>query len=158
MVEEIPVEKLIEIEQQYLDWCKLVPEWFYNMAFDAKCPGRDPSPESREKNRLAHLGKVFSPETCEKLRLTQLGRKHSDERKESNRQFRLGKCLLPETKAKVSESLKNKTTYSFLNKNTGETFVGIPFDFRTKHNIGSNQMSYLLHGQRSSAKGWVICR
>ena len=58
-------------------------------------------PETRERMRLSHLGKVLSPETKEKIRQATLGKKLSPETREKVRQANLGRKCSPETKKKM---------------------------------------------------------
>lgn len=88
------------------------------------------SPESNEKNRLAHLGKKATPMTLAKMSAAHRGRKHSDETKEKmltdgrrgrkptaeaiekNRQAHLGRKTSIETKRKISASLKGHPSWN----------------------------------------------
>lgn len=58
--------------------------------------GKNHPPESKEKNRLAHLGRKHSEETKRKISLTH-----------KNKKYRLGCKLTEETKLRISESLKS---------------------------------------------------
>jgi group I intron endonuclease len=49
VLEELPKENLLYVEQQYLDFCRLIPHWFYNMAYDASAPMRGKVPWNKGK-------------------------------------------------------------------------------------------------------------
>ena len=67
IVEEIEPERLIEVEQQYLDWCKLFPLWSYNMSYNAECgqkgriawnKGISASEIQKQKQSISMTGKL----------------------------------------------------------------------------------------------------
>ena len=66
--------------------------------------GITPSPETKAKMRLAHLGKTMSPETREKIRASKLGKPMPPESVEKSRLGHLGKKMSDEAKAKMSEA------------------------------------------------------
>lgn len=75
----------------------------YNTATDARNAGvgYTPSLESREKMRVAHLGKKLSEAQKEKIRIANTGKKLSDEAKEKVRQSKLGSKASDETREKL---------------------------------------------------------
>ena len=106
-----PHEKLTEMEGYYAE----VFETYiwdspggYNSVWCSDRPGLGikQSPEAKEKNRQAQLGKKLSPETKGKIsqanlgRQSALGKKVSPETKEKIRQANLGKKPSPESKEK----------------------------------------------------------
>ena len=50
----------------------------------------------------------------------------------------------------------NKTTYTFFNKLTKETFVGTQFDFRKKYNLIPSCVSELVRGKAKFTKNWIL--
>lgn len=69
---------------------------------------RIPNEITREKHRVANLGKKRSPETCALISEIHKGKKMSDESKLKMRNAKLGKKLTKEHKQKMSESLKGR--------------------------------------------------
>lgn len=77
-LEETSKEHLLQIEQQYLNWIKVMPKvWFYNMALDVSKTrlGLHPSEETRLKMSLSAIGRKASIETRLKLSKIHKGKK-----------------------------------------------------------------------------------
>ena len=149
IIEEIPPDKLYEVEQCYLDLTKQIPEWFYNVSVDAKNPNRGikQSPE-RCLQRSITMRKAWKDGRFKDLiwpyHCPWLGKKRSKEARERMRQSQYG--------------LRNqidKNTYCFSNAN-GENFIGLRYDFTRKYNIKTSQLSRILSGERKSHKGWTL--
>ncbi len=66
------------------------------------------SEESKEKMRMARIGRVISEEDKERLRTVNIGRKLTEEHKNKIRQGNLGKFVSEKTRKKLSESSKGK--------------------------------------------------
>jgi group I intron endonuclease len=176
IVEELPTSQLQSVEQQYLDWCKAISEWSYNIGYDAECSSR---------------GRKFTPEQIEQLKIVQrrnwaegkfsnrkhshckprLGILHSDESKQlislhsatrGNPGTMLGKHLTPEQCKKVSLSLLgskrhlDKTIYSLFNKYTGQLFVGTTYALQQRHQV-PDKIRSVVKGTRKNTEGWVLC-
>jgi len=143
--------------------------------------GKKQSEETKQKLRELNIGKYagekhylygkhLSEETKQKLRECNLGKHHTEEAKrkigEASKKLvgiknhRYGTHHTDEWKMsmskKVSETLKDKTIYTFININTNETFTGIRFDFYTKYNLCEGNVSDVIKGKRKSVKGWSL--
>jgi group I intron endonuclease len=179
IVEEIPIEQLVSVEQQYLDWCKHIPEWFYNLSFDAAVSnrGRKFTPEQIEHHKVLRkkdwalgkyndrkhshckpmLGKHHSLETKRKISEIQ-----QDGRYDGKKNPFYGKFHSKTSKEKISLSLigsqrrLNKNIYKFIKPETNETFIGRMFDFRKKYKLADSKVSCLVNGKRKSHKGWTL--
>jgi group I intron endonuclease len=86
IMEEAPINELLKAEQVYLDIVKLLPFWYYNLAYNATAPmlGLKLSDEAKIKIGNAHRGKSLSIETRNKMALSRIGKKlgpHSEEHK-----------------------------------------------------------------------------
>lgn len=110
VVEYVEDERLIEREQHYLDLYRSAKrEHGFNLYPTAGSPlGRVLSDESKEKLRIANLGKKAAPETRAKMSETRRGKKLSPEWAENIRQGQLGKVISAETRAKLSLSMKGR--------------------------------------------------
>jgi hypothetical protein len=126
------------------------------------------SNESKEKNRLSHLGKIsgfkgkhHSKESKEKLRISHLGnqfrkgKKHSVESIEKMRKIKLGKIVTVETRNKLSNllkgkkrSLETKQKISDANKHRIKTFIKCEY---CKKSI-SKMNYYRWHGLKCKFK------
>ena len=123
-------DKLLEVEQKYLDVAKNEIEKTYNIGFIS---GRiEMTNEVKEKIRKSKIGKHISKETKEKLRLLKLNIKGKEHPK------------------------YDFTIYSFFNIQTNETFTGTPYDFRTKYNLYASCVSLLIHKKVKSTSGWML--
>jgi group I intron endonuclease len=126
VLEECAEKDLLKIEQQYLDIAFLLPHMIYNINPLAACP-----PNWKGKKRSA--------ESRAKISAANKGKKHSAE-----------SC------ANMSLGMKCKTIHSFRNINTGETYTGILYDFYTKYNLNTGNVSGLIKGKHKSVKGWAL--
>lgn len=120
VLEECPVELLIEREQHYIDQC----DNCYNIAkvagsrlgttaspetkarMSAASTGRTLSPEARGKIADAQRGKKRSNETKARISAGLTGREFSDEHRANLSAARTGTRHSPETRAKMSASMK----------------------------------------------------
>ncbi len=162
IVEEVPKEKLIEIEQKYLDIAKTEKEKCYNQSFDAHGGnvGKE-AYEARSKKFCGpnhHLyGKHLSEEIRKKMSISKKGmydgKKHP----------RYGKKASKETLEKMSKSMKGKLAgnknpnydpknYSFQHINTGEIFTGSRYEFCKK--IGVKIIWNIMMGKTKTVRGW----
>jgi group I intron endonuclease len=98
ILEEFPISELQRVEQQYLDWIKLIPSWFYNISLDACSPTR---------------GRKLSKEHVAKIVAANTGRKASDETRALLRQTHLGHIASNETKQKMSQKHSGSNNYWF---------------------------------------------
>jgi len=123
--EKLSSKQLQEVEQYYLDWCKMFPFKSYNIGYNSICPSRGltRSPETRMKMSIAkkgsnhpHFRKRLPEKTKIKIGNSLKGRMFSTETliKMSNackgkKNHLFGKRLSDETKLKMSKKLKGKT-------------------------------------------------
>lgn len=138
IVEELPNDKLTEIEQQYLDFAKIVPIWCYNVAT-----------ETEHTNR----GIKWSEESRQKLSQSKTGTKHSEETK---RKMSVAHKGLNTWTAGKPANNRDSVIYTFKNVVTNETFTGIRLDFQKKHNLSQGGLGDIIRGERKSHKNWVV--
>lgn len=175
--EELPPECLQQIEQNYLDWCKIFPNWSYNIGYDAECATRGikfgpPSAEHRRKigiansgNKNANYGKQLSNETRIRMSLAKRG-VPKPPRTEEHRKH-LGEALKGRAISKntvIANSLRfsgmgnpkyDSTIYTFSHPVLGVEKC-TQLELRNKYNIESGLLSAVLKGRRKSTKGWRI--
>jgi group I intron endonuclease len=110
IVEECPIENLVEIEQKYLNIAEKEKEKCYNLSFLASHPGkftdyvRQKISNSIKGDKNPNFGKPMSKETKLKLSLSRIGKghKHSMESIQKIRLSKIGKKRPP-----FSEEWKN---------------------------------------------------
>lgn len=177
LLENCQEEKLLEIEQKYLDIYRPFADEYggFNLSHNASSPmkGRKKSKESIEKWRKTfkstmdngHIhgnkGKKASKETKEKMSKSFTGDKnsfygkhHSEQTKEILRNQRLGK----ENKDIQGEKHPNynHTVYHFINKETKEEFIGTVFNFCKKFNLYKSNTINVTKRKVKSANGWTL--
>jgi group I intron endonuclease len=158
IVKEVPVEQLIDTEQEYLDITKQNPTLYYNVAFHSECPARghicsdETKKKMSENNGMYWEGKHRSDETKRKM---------SGAHKGENNYF-YGKHHSGETRQKLSIANKgqlpwntDKNIYTFKNRITEEVFTGIRDDFRKKYNLNKAHIGDILTGERNHHKNWI---
>lgn len=109
LVESVEVEKLLEVEQKYLDIARNETDKCYNLSFIA---GKvEMTNEVRQKLSKAHTGKKLSEETRKKMsnrmkgvQLT-LGYKHTEESKRKIGDWNRGGTITEEQKTQISQTL-----------------------------------------------------
>jgi len=106
------------------------------------------------------------------------GKHHSDEVKEKIAKTKRGKTLPAEHKLKIKESVINtykslskeswnkirsagnanldRHVYSFKNKFTGESFIGMRHELYTKYQLNKNLLRRMIKGELSHTKGWSL--
>lgn len=171
IVEEIPIEQLQFVEQQYLDWIGVMPkQWFYNISNNSEAPargikkpegfgekmskllkGRKCSREHRDNISKGHMGIKHSKEWCDNQSKSMKGIPKSKEHIEKMRLSQLGKVISIETRSKISKSNTGKpptnldpTIYTLNNTITGETFSGVKRDFYKKYNLDKGSVNELI--------------
>jgi len=106
-------------------------------------------------------GKKQSKETCDKKSKSMLGKKvrlgikDSDETRKKKSEAFKGRIYSEESKQKKNEKLKDKTTYTFYNTLTEETFVGTRHEFKEKFNHNLDQLSLLIRQRINKYKNWI---
>jgi len=114
------------------------------------------SEETKRKISIAHLGKKFSKETKKKMSDSHSGEKH----------WNYGKITPLETIQKRLQKMpsyvgKNNPAfdhciYTFINKLTNEIFRGTRYDFYTKYNLSSKQLTHVVAGKRKYCGDWIL--
>jgi len=88
-LEECSPEECLLFEQYYLDYYKsYLREFGYNIDPEAKCAGKHPTEETKEKIRNKALGRKQTSETIEKVRLANLGKKKIKQSETMKRKYR----------------------------------------------------------------------
>ena len=131
VVEKVPKEKLIEIEQKYLD--TIEKDKCYNKSFTA--------------DRVD-----FTDEVKKKISNSKMGKRQPDKHREKNRLSHL------KIFDGLKNPAADKTIYAFYNEQTKEIFPGTRFDFYTQFGL-KHQMSHISHlinGKRKHVKHWII--
>jgi group I intron endonuclease len=146
---------LIVIEQYYLDWLEPFEDRGYNLARIAKAPGQNPSPETREKLRVAGKKRIWSQATRTKISNSLKGRKMSAIAKAKLLAANLGKYHTKEHNTKVSVANKGRVVSEATRKKISDAqcgekgnHFGRPIDEATKEKI-----SNALKGRSPSNKG-----
>lgn len=83
ILEYVGEECLLTVEQYYLDWLEVCKEEFgYNLSpVSTSCLGIKRSDVTKEKMRIAKIGKVFTEEHKQKIGEANRGKKHTTESK-----------------------------------------------------------------------------
>ncbi len=145
VVEECPAEKLIEVEQRYLDEARQNGDSAYNLSFVAG--GGEITAEARAKISASLLRHYTEhPETHERLRQSHLGKKHTPEHRANVSASKLGE----------KHPMYDDTIFTFRNTFTGETFVGTRNHFYTKYGLRRSDVNSLMRGRLKSVKKWAI--
>lgn len=81
--------------------------------------GKNHSLETKEKMRLAHIGRKLSKQTRDKIRRKALGRQHTVETKEKIRQMNIGKKISSEVKANLLYWATGPRSFNWKGKKVG---------------------------------------
>jgi len=155
IVEKISEEQLQEIEQQYLNWIKIMPvTQFYNIGYDSKSPARGIKWSTKSKNKLSNSikGRKLSNEWRKKISKGSIGNKnclgykHTKKSKENTSKRQTGN----------KNNNIDKTIYLFKNRITGETFNGTQYNFYKKYNFSQTGVNNVIIGRSKSCKNWII--
>lgn len=107
IVEEVSLDKLLIVEQKYLDLAKTEPDKCYNLKFEAMGgQWRECSKNKMRGSNNPMFGKTHTDEVKKILSEISKGRKLDNETKRKLSQYRLGKTYSEETKRRISESKK----------------------------------------------------
>ena len=134
VIEKIPEESLLLIEQKYLDIAKIEQDKCYNTNFLA------------EKV-------VFTAEMRKKASDLRIGKPLSDEHKMNV------KIATIKAMDKIRKQFIDKAVYTFHNTVTGESFTGTRFDFYSKYKLRKSQqmrLSALVRGKRKHVAKWGL--
>ncbi len=164
IVETIVKEKLIEVEQKYLDIANTEQDKCYNQSFDAH--GGNVGKEAYEARSKKYCGEnhhLFGKRLSEEIR-----QKMSQSKKgmyDGDKHPLYGKHPSQETLIKRSQSMKgklagtlnpnyNSTVYSFIHTKTNEIFNGTRYEFCQK--IGVKDLWTIMSGKTKTIKGWKV--
>lgn len=103
VVEELSIEQLQKVEQFYLDWCKIFPQWAYNMGFDAISPRRGSKVGPRSEETKQKISESLKGEKA-----YWFGKRLPSEMRDHISEKLVGRTISNETKQKISEALKGK--------------------------------------------------
>lgn len=159
IVEKVPKEKLIEIEQKYLDIAKVEQNKCYNKSFLAD--RIEMTPQVIDKIRKSNRNRVWTKESLEKLSKIHTGQKHTEETKKKLRTILKGHFVSKETRHKIGNSrinLKISKTYNIKNIKTNEVFNGNYYDLIKKLDMSKRSVSNLINGHINKCKDWMICQ
>ena len=104
IVKEVEVERLLDVEQEYLNECKETPELFYNIATNATASmrGRKHSDEYKKKLSIYFKGRYCGKNS------SQYGIIHTDEYKRNMSNILKGRTFSEEHKKNLSEAAKKR--------------------------------------------------
>lgn len=165
VVEEVPRDQLIEVENQYLTLAKALPFFYYNICYyaDSAMRGKKFSKEHRQKLSESQKGKKHSEESKLKMRLVKTGKKCSDETRNKMSMAQSG-CKHPnygkkrdiKIVEKSAEAKKDPKIYNFINTVTSEKFTGRRSDFIKTYNLHNGHVMDLVHGKANKHRNWVL--
>jgi group I intron endonuclease len=157
IVEEIPRENLIEVEQKYLDVAKTEQHKCYNKSFLAD--RIEMTSQVIDKIRESNRKRVWSKESLLKLSQIHRGQKHTEETKKLLSKLLKGRKLSEKTKIKIGKSrinLKIFKRYNVKNIESEEIFNGNYYDLVKKLNMSKRSVSNLINGHINLCKNWKI--
>jgi len=159
-------DKLLNVEQKFLDIAKKEKNKSYNLSFIA---GRvDMTEEVRKKIGLSamghkrNVGRKYSQETVDKRRAHKW--KWSKESKQRLSEKCMGRIMSKETRRKIGLACRGKVPHNidtsvrtFHNVRTGKIYEGTKSDFIKKYKL-FKQPVYLMingNGRLKSYRGWI---
>lgn len=160
LVEEVPIEKLQEVEQTYLDWCRVFSFWSYNIGYDAECATRGmkfgpPSKEHRRKIGLANkgsnsanFGNKLSDETCRRMSLSKKGVPKPPRTEEHKRNLSIA-CQ------EDKHYRYDEKVYTFYHPSFG-TEKCTRHDLMYKYELHKKGISMILTRSRKSYRQWSV--
>lgn len=107
------------------------------------------SEETREKLRLANIGKKHTPEVIEKIRLIKTGIRCSEETKRKISESNKGRIVSPETRRKIGDANKIALTGKKLSDET-KLKIGLASTGRPKSNETRLKLSIANIGKKAS--------
>jgi hypothetical protein len=96
----------------------------------------------------------MSEQTKEKLRIANIGKKHSNETRKKISKGNIGKIVAQETKNKISNTLCKKT-YKLISPSGEEIIIKNITKFCSENNLVLQTMSDVIKGKRIHYKGWT---
>lgn len=170
VIETVPENQLLIIEQRYLDVAKTEQDRCYNLTFDATAPTRSMNEESKKRmieklkrhfsipSNNPMYGKHHTKKSRLKMALSRIGKAPS------NKGVPMSDVQKKELSRKAKERLKNPkqnpsydhTKHYFVNEKTQDTFNGTMYDFRMNLGLDRSKVSSLVNGHLRHYKGWKI--
>lgn len=140
--------KLIEIEQKFLDKAKKNKKKYYNTSYHAG--GQEP--------------KTVTTKQKEDIKKYWINNNTAATFIYAKKKYGFGMLLVQYLLVDIRKETKNRpenthlinpTVYTFFNIN-GDTFTGRQFDLRKKYNLPHANLSCMVSGKVNSCKGWYI--
>ena len=160
--EVVEKDKLQNVEQSYLNICKLTPYKYYNIGYDSECAMRGKTLSEETKHKIgmsvskSRKGIKFSPEHIQNLKKSHNGLKHSIKTKQKmseshkgEKAYQYGKKLSNEERKKLG----NQTKFKFFHKEYGENIcrmIDLSIDFQ----LNGKGVSSICRKSKPSYKGW----
>ncbi len=150
IIEEVPNETLLVVEQKYLDISKTESDKCYNLNWESK--EGNLSEYSKEKisikSKIRYSNKENHP---------MFGRHHTDEVKKRIGNLHRGKLHSDKSKQKISDSKSNKILWKFINPEGNVVEFKNLSQFCRKNGLGKAHMHKIFHGKHGfiSHKGWT---
>ena len=126
-------DDMIAMEELLVDGVMINQKDCYNMKTGGDF-GRH-SEESKIKMSMIHTGKIITKETREKLRIANIGRKHTKGAKQKISEMTKGKIVSKETKQKLSNALKGKIVTEETKKKLSKANKGKKHSEETKKKL-----------------------
>jgi len=141
IVEYVEPQKLLVIEQMYLDKAKINND-SYNLSFDSTKV--EMTIETRKKIGNSHRGKFGEL-------ASHYGMFHTDETKNLIKQ----KTIENTPRGKL-HPLYDHRIYKFYNRQTNETFIGTQNEFYKRYKLTQSKVNLVVNGIRKSHKNWLL--
>ena len=169
ILQKSPIKSLLEVEQEYLNEASKEKSKCYNMSFIAgkiEMTAEVKKKISRSLTGIRRPYKACKPEdVAKRVESRKWYNHHSKKTKDKMSKAARGRIHSSESIQRMRNKLKGKkpwnvhqTIYTFINKITGETFMGIKSDFIRNYNL-FKQPVYLMingNGRLKSYKGWTV--
>jgi group I intron endonuclease len=176
IIEEVPEDKLYEVEQKYLSICEANPSEAYNMNYSPdggkpcaetlakisrKLKGRVFTEEHKKRIGIAITGRFYSAETRAKIGKYSSTRVHGEETRRKIGASLLGGKRSDETKARMRAAIlrrggvqKDETIRVFRNQTTEEIFEGTRRAFIQRYGLNRSSVCHLVRGKTEAVRGW----
>ncbi len=140
IIENVSIDKLLMIEQKYLDICKNNRNLSYNIGNDAKSP---------------MLGNHHTKEAVEKIILSNKRRKRTFESKMKLSKIMKGRYVGSKNPM-YGKHYTNTEVFSLKNIKTDEIFNGTKSQFIKQFNLNAGNVYGLINKKVKSCKGWIL--
>jgi hypothetical protein len=183
IVEFVPENKLLMVEQTHLNICKNNPSANYNLMYNSTAPmmGRKHTSFTLEKMSASqsgknnpmygmissNRGKTPSVETKQKMSknncrywtgktLSENTKRKMSQSHVGEKNARYGKHHTTKSKELLSLARRDKTIFVFRNNKTNEVFSGTTYDLSQKFSLIPNSVRALILKKMKILKGWVV--